>query len=98
MNQTKQEELTRGAAQRIQFNASALSPLRDILLLVYPRASDLYPWPIFFLLCIFVASGPSTQSAALSAKSSVDQILDALDVRGENLQGFLRQGHPHRFR
>ena len=50
--------------------------------------SDLYLWPIFFLLCATVASGPSTQSAALSAKSTVDQILDALDARGENLRDF----------
>ncbi|MGD0388452.1 MAG: hypothetical protein ABSC42_05795 [Tepidisphaeraceae bacterium] len=35
-----------------------------------------------------MASGPSTQSAALSAKSTVDQILDALDARGENLRDF----------
>jgi hypothetical protein len=49
----------------------------------------------FFLLLAFplgcaasATVGPSTQSSALSAKSSVDQILDALDARGENLRDF----------
>jgi len=73
----------------------AFAPLREILLSSYLCPSDLYLWPIFFLFLSLpvgcaasVASGPSTQSASLSPKSSVDQILDALDARGENLQDF----------
>jgi hypothetical protein len=55
---------------------------------IHPCPSDFHLWQIFFLLCATVASGQSTQPVVLSPKSSVDQILDALDARGENLRDF----------
>jgi outer membrane lipoprotein-sorting protein len=52
-------------------------------------ASDFYLWPIlFFFFLAQIASGQTTQPQALSPKSSIDEILDALDARGENLKNF----------
>jgi outer membrane lipoprotein-sorting protein len=50
------------------------------------RLSRFYLWPILFAFC--VAAGPATQPATLSTNSTTDEILDALDARGENLQDF----------
>ena len=52
-------------------------------------ASDFYLWPILFLFLLSqIASCQTTQPQALSSKSSIDEILDALDARGENLKSF----------
>src|SRR5271163_424236 len=53
------------------------------------RPSDFHLWPIFFSLSLAtcIAAAPSTQST-LSPKSTVNEILDALDARGKNLQDF----------
>jgi outer membrane lipoprotein-sorting protein len=63
---------------------------------IYLRASDLYLWSKLFALfltlqtgCVaLAASSPATQPGALTANSGVDEILDALDARGKNLQDF----------
>jgi outer membrane lipoprotein-sorting protein len=50
---------------------------------------DFYSWPILFLFILgCAAAGPATQPQALSQKSTVDEILDALDARGKDLQDF----------
>jgi outer membrane lipoprotein-sorting protein len=51
------------------------------------RASDLYLWLTCCSLLFLLAAAPSTQPA-LSQKSSVNEILDALDARGKDLQDF----------
>jgi outer membrane lipoprotein-sorting protein len=52
-------------------------------------ASDLYLWQILFLFFLaFTAAAPSTQPQALSSKSTIDEILNALDARGKNLRNF----------
>jgi outer membrane lipoprotein-sorting protein len=57
--------------------------------ILHPCASDFHLWPILFLFLLpQIASAQTTQPQALSSKSSINEILDALDARGENLKNF----------
>jgi outer membrane lipoprotein-sorting protein len=51
------------------------------------RSSDFYLWLILFLF-FFSTILTSVARAGVTTKSSVDEILDALDARGKNLQDF----------
>src|SRR5579872_6493392 len=56
---------------------------------LYLCSSDFHLWPILFVLIFAsITSAQTTQPQALSPKSTVDEILDALDSRGKDLQDF----------
>jgi outer membrane lipoprotein-sorting protein len=79
----RKEESHAMAQRRREKKLCASAPLREIL-----SSIRLYTPTLFLLVLAQIASCQTTQPQSLSLKSGVNEVLDALDARGENLKDF----------